>query len=219
MSQPSLLPPLRGTLLAVVVTATLVVVLASAASAGAAGGSKHLSAQGWRTYHAYELLGADVDALHPGKAHAQLRQLMPRCSRLPGRGTQSTGVRAICKHAYRLLDRFVVAQLCGKGGGGQTAIGLCLISSLPAIDRDFDGGARASGTVASTLAPGRCRRAFARQQETWSAAATSGGALLDAITAGDKNDVDSAMNRWGDAFEKALDAPVGQGDAGCRPRI
>jgi hypothetical protein len=217
---PAAPAPRRARRRLLAVLASAVVALALAAPAPAASGSKHLSPQGWSTYRAYELLGtADVDLAHPTRAHAQLRRLIARCSRLPGRGTQSTGVRTICRHAVRLLDHYVQAKRCGDAaGGGDTAFGLCLISALPAMDGDFGAGARASGTVSATLAPGRCRRAFATQALTWAAASFTGDALLQSMDSGDAQGVDAAANRWGDAFEKALDAPVGQGDAGCRPR-
>ncbi len=210
--KPTRSRPARRLIIAGLGAAVLVVLLPR--SAGAAPASSHLSAQGWQTYRAYMGLNAiDIDMRHPARAHAQLRGLIRRCSHLPGHGTQSTGVRTICRHEVRVLDRFAVADQCGDS----TAVGLCVLAALPAIDGHFAAGARAGGTVAATLAPGRCRRAFATQALTWGAAATSGSALLATLRSRDEPAVDAATNRWGDALEKALDAPVGQSVSGCRP--
>jgi hypothetical protein len=201
---------------------TLALALAALALAGPAAGapaSTRLSAQGWQTYRAFEgldVVAVDVD--HPRRAHAALQRLATQCARLPGRGAQSSRIRTICTATMHAIDRGALVEICAdEAGGGDQATGLCMLAALPAMNRDFGSGARASGAVAVTLAPGRCQAAFAGQGASWSEASRSGDAFLRALGGTDAAAVDEAGTRWQAALARAFKRPLGVGDRGCRP--
>jgi hypothetical protein len=166
------------------------------------------------------LNAGSLDARRLERAHAQLRDRVARCSRLPGTGTESSAMRGICKGMFRVDGHVIGMQRCSDGaGGGSEAMGLRFLAALPAMNRDFDATARASDTIAAALLSGRCRTAFAAQARTSKAAAESGRKFLASVPSSDPQAVTTGANEWTAAFEQALDPSVGLSDRGCRPLL
>jgi hypothetical protein len=208
--------------LAAALMASIVLVLVTGGIAVAAATSPRLSPQGWRAYKGFEAVSARVAAVaphHPKRAHRLLRRQISRCTDLPGGADpQSVAIRATCKSELRVFDDFILVLRCaGQAGGGSGATGVCALGELKDINRAFDANARATAAVAATLLPGRCQSAFAAQALRSAAAAQSGRTLVTALDGSDPDAVNSAVDAWGTAAEKAVDVRVGMSDQGCRP--